>query len=677
MLTVANEPTLVAEGVIDHYFFWRPARRTGPLPTREFPVIVDAFAGRAAGGHVSLVAITARSKVHVEPPLPALTASTLRPSDMTSRVIDLRHVAQEDEEAWRALAERALEPNPFCEPDCLLPAARHQTNGARLRLVVVEEDGLFRACVPFIFTNKRRVPYPQVSASVRRMHWLGTPLVDSTHSVEAVETFLLGLAAARRIHRGRVLWLEWLRADGPVAAAVHQAATRLGFHCSALEQYERGTLDRRPDGEYTPIHGGKWRRNRRREWRVLGERMGGEVKVVDRTDDPAAVEEYLRLEASGYKAQSGVAMMTVAGEPEYFAEMCRRFADAGRLRVFSLECNGQAVAMEVLVRGAEGMFIPKCSYDETYAECSPGVLLQWAVIEQFFHDMGAAWMDTCTYDGNEYVLGLYPDRLKIESLLIVLGHNVVDRAAVQAFCKAKPLHQRLHVMLRVRNRSSSSARPGTDLDPAKEGGGARSQIAAIARSLTRSARRHVRDVQHRLSGAPVPPWRLRSAVPGDFWAVGEEFRGYLVGLGGLQPDDRVLEIGCRVGRMAIPLTRYLGSNGSYEGVDDSVAGTEWCTRAISSRFPNFTFRRVADAGLPKEGLPYEDEMFDFVLFGSIGGLAPDVFSACVNEAARVLRRGRYLLRDVRTWFVGTTGVTAIHLSLAPNRRPVVGWKMWD
>jgi SAM-dependent methyltransferase len=184
-----------------------------------------------------------------------------------------------------------------------------------------------------------------------------------------------------------------------------------------------------------------------------------------------------------------------------------------------------------------------------------------------------------------------------------------------------------------------NAGPGTDLDPAKGGGGGRSQIAPIARSVTRSAKRHVRDVQHRLSGLPVPPWRLRSAVPGDFWAVGEEFRGYLVALGGLQPDDRVLEIGCRVGRMAIPLTRYLGSDGSYEGIDDSVAGTDWCSRAISSRFPNFTFRQVADAGVPKEGLPYEDEMFDFVLFGSIGGLAPDVFSACVNEGARVLRRG--------------------------------------
>ena len=42
--------------------------------------------------------------------------------------------------------------------------------------------------------------------------------------------------------------------------------------------------------------------------------------LVDRTGDPAAVERYLRLEESGYKARAGIAMTTVAGEPEFFAE---------------------------------------------------------------------------------------------------------------------------------------------------------------------------------------------------------------------------------------------------------------------------------------------------------------------------------------------------------------------
>ena len=52
---------------------------------------------------------------------------------------------------------------------------------------------------------------------------------------------------------------------------------------------------------------------------------------------------------------------------------------------------------------------------------------------------------------------------------------------------------------------------------------------------------------------PEPPLELKSCGDGDFRAIGAEFLGYFVHMADLRPDERILEIGCGVGRMAVPL----------------------------------------------------------------------------------------------------------------------------
>lgn len=55
---------------------------------------------------------------------------------------------------------------------------------------------------------------------------------------------------------------------------------------------------------------------------------------------------------------------------------------------------------------------------------------------------------------------------------------------------------------------------------------------------------------------------------GDYRAIGLEYLGHFVHIGGLKPNHRVLDIGCGIGRMAVPLTQFLDpKTGTYEGVD--------------------------------------------------------------------------------------------------------------
>jgi Acetyltransferase (GNAT) domain len=348
-----------------------------------------------------------------------------------------------DELAWRELASRAVEPNPFCEPDCLIPAAKHQVYGAEINLVVAERDGRFFACLPVRAVKRWKFPYPIFTSQVRRMNGMGTPLVDPLGNAEAVAQMLRLLREHKRMFKGRIFVLDTSGADGPVSGYMRTASKLLGFPLRAYESWERGKLIRRPDGDYEHLHSTKSRYNLGRQKRLLRELLGEEVRLVDRTNDPDAISDYIRLEASGYKGRDGTAMATVPGEPEYFTEMCERFRATGRIYILGYQTSAELVAMEVWIRGGDGFFLMKISYDERYSRFGPGVLMQTDAI-RYFHQTDANWIDTCTSAGNELLMRLYPGRRKMEMLSIVLGRNPLDRLVIWLFVTLRPLHRRIH-----------------------------------------------------------------------------------------------------------------------------------------------------------------------------------------------------------------------------------------
>jgi SAM-dependent methyltransferase len=146
----------------------------------------------------------------------------------------------------------------------------------------------------------------------------------------------------------------------------------------------------------------------------------------------------------------------------------------------------------------------------------------------------------------------------------------------------------------------------------------------------------------------VPPRGLWFVGGGHFQA--NQFRGSFIALGDLKPHHRVLDVGCGIGKQAVPLTQYLNPQGSYEGFDIVEEGVEWCQREISSRFPNFTFRHAnifnkhynphGDV-LPEQWkFPYADAEFDFVFLISVfTHMLPDAVHNYISEISRVLKPG--------------------------------------
>jgi SAM-dependent methyltransferase len=147
----------------------------------------------------------------------------------------------------------------------------------------------------------------------------------------------------------------------------------------------------------------------------------------------------------------------------------------------------------------------------------------------------------------------------------------------------------------------------------------------------------------------LPPRWLQLAIGGgDFRAIGAEFKGHFVELGGLRPDHDVLDVGCGAGRMALALSGWL--NGSYEGLDTYRDAVDWCRSEITPRHPNFRFQfvDVANGQYNPHGsqqpetvrFPYADQAFDFAFLTSVfTHLLPTAVDRYLAELARVLRPG--------------------------------------
>ena len=369
---------------------------------------------------------------------------------MQARLVRVLDAASDPDllSSWGSLHERALEQNPFFEPQCVIPAARYLPAGEAIELLVAEEGGTVHGCMPLVALPRwhwsRR---GTLTTNVRRLTWLGTPLLDGDQADRAMLAMLAHLRDRRRSTGHHLLAIEWMHAGGPVAESLHRAASALRLPVATGEHFERSAILRPvgddPGDSVEPLR--RQRTTRKKLEKLIAH--AGPVKVVDRADDPTVLDEIIALEARGYKGREGIALDNWPGEAEWFKEMVGAFARDGRAVVTTLEAADRAIAAIVVVTGGDDVFFCLTTYDEEFSHYAPGIQVRYDTVDLLTRTRRFRRADTCTYADNAVRQEIFPDHIAVATVLVGLG-SPVERVLLASL----PTARRLRARLRSRSR---------------------------------------------------------------------------------------------------------------------------------------------------------------------------------------------------------------------------------
>ena len=152
----------------------------------------------------------------------------------------------------------------------------------------------------------------------------------------------------------------------------------------------------------------------------------GEVTSEIVTDPEAvsrALEEFLGLEASGWKKENGTALLCDDQDTRFFRVGFTALAEAGRARIYSLRLDGRPVAMQIVALAGSAASTWKTAYDQAFAAYSPGSLLFVDYTTDFLEDNGIETVDSCSEDDSGY-MAMWTGRKRMSDVRITASHGM-------------------------------------------------------------------------------------------------------------------------------------------------------------------------------------------------------------------------------------------------------------
>ncbi len=272
---------------------------------------------------------------------------------------------------WDALAER-LRAGPFVSPDWV--AAHWSCFGSgQLAIVAVRRDRYLGAVLPVARRGN----------TARSVTNGQTPQFGVLAEDDELTAHALSALTADGVSR---LKLSYVDREDPLADAIRRHATahgqllveRVMLRSPYIEL--DGTLT-----DYRARRKSSFKADLRRRNRRLGEQ--GEVRLDVRDGSRELgrlLAEGWKPEASAWKARLGTAVAARTETRRFYADVARRAAARGRLRLFFLRLDEAPIAFIFALQQGGVLYLIKGGFDPARGRMSPGQLLLERVIEQTF-----------------------------------------------------------------------------------------------------------------------------------------------------------------------------------------------------------------------------------------------------------------------------------------------------
>ncbi len=360
----------------------------------------------------------------------------------------LRLVMIDSLASWRAQADGW--DDLWSRSDVAVPTARAEliaqwleefAPGRPFCAFIVADGQAFLAGVILVATRVKRL---LEVGSMLTNEWCtcGDLLVDPQSDTEAVLDMLAtGLADAP----WPLAWLEDVPYEAPRWQALLAAFDRAGLAHATHASFSIGQVQL--NGSWAQYEAGLGSNHRRQMHKMLrrSKRDGG--IELERCANPTSeqVETLLRrgfeVEDRGWKAAQSTSVLRTPRVFDYFCRQAQQLARWEQLELNFLRFAGQPIAFEFGYRSKQTYFSPKVGFDESFAAYSPGQLLRWELLKNFWeHDQTAAvdfWgpltRATACWANHSYKIGRVVLAPRRRSSRVLLGAYQLGRRGLRAW----------------------------------------------------------------------------------------------------------------------------------------------------------------------------------------------------------------------------------------------------
>lgn len=333
-------------------------------------------------------------------------------------------LASIDPGQWRALAQRAIEPNGYYLPAWELAVsatARGRTDASALAAFSGSSARLIGLMPVTSLWRALKIPLPAL-VSAHPYGTLCSPLIDRDTATEA---------ATRLLHQARkagahALVLNDVALDGAAMNSIKQVLDRDGLKPRVLSSYIRASLDATQDGEtlLRDALGAKKLKELRRQRHRLAEHGPVAFNVARKPDDiRPALEAFLQLETSGWKGKRGTALVQHAGDATFIRRAVPALAETAQCEIVTLRAGATPVAAGIVLRHQDRAFFFKLGIDERFAKYSPGVQLTLDLTRHLCADPAIASADSTASADHPMINPIWRGRFAIGDVLIPLRRH--------------------------------------------------------------------------------------------------------------------------------------------------------------------------------------------------------------------------------------------------------------